>query len=75
MASERRDHISVGDTFASFEELEEKLNAFQKNNYIKLWRRNSMSIERALRIAPKRHLNDALKYASIVNNCNYGGRR
>ena len=66
---------SIGDTFNSFEELDEKIKTFEKNAFVKLWRRDSRTIERALRIAPKRQFNEALKYTAVTYNCIHGGRK
>ena len=67
--------ISVGDTFSSYKELCAKLESFQRDNYVQLCRRHTLTIERARQHAPKRHFNDELVYSELKYCCVHGGRK
>ncbi|XP_077506636.1 uncharacterized protein LOC144115891 [Amblyomma americanum] len=69
--------FNVGDTFASFSELEEKLSRYSTQNYIQLWKRDARTIaaakKRVGRIAG--NMPDALKYQSVKFCCIHGGKK
>ena len=69
--------FSVGSTFSSYKELEEKLQAFQDRNFFQLWRRDTRTIASAQRqsgAARKHTYNLEILYAEINYCFKHGGR-
>ncbi|XP_068228108.1 uncharacterized protein [Palaemon carinicauda] len=67
--------FSVGDTFSSYTELEEKLKSFQSTNYTQLWKRDSRTIATACKRKPNRHFNTDIKFYELRYSCVHGGRK
>lgn len=65
--------FSVGDSFQSFSELEEKLQAFKAKKYVEFWRRDARTIE-AVQNRLNRTINPSLKYYELKYCCIHGGR-
>ncbi|KAL1470285.1 hypothetical protein MTO96_040524 [Rhipicephalus appendiculatus] len=69
--------FSVGDEFASFAALEEKVSLYSSTNYVQLWKRDTRTIEGAKKRVGKvaASMSDALKYQSIRYCCIQGGKK
>ena len=63
----------AGDSFQSFSELEEKLQAFKARKYIEFWRRDARTIE-AVQNRLNRTISPSLKYYKLKYCCINGGR-
>ena len=66
--------FTVGETFGSFSELQDKKDAFEKSNFVQLYIRRSRTIEAAAKRAPKKQFNVDLKYYEIEYSCIHGGK-
>ncbi|XP_067834789.1 zinc finger SWIM domain-containing protein 1-like isoform X2 [Heptranchias perlo] len=64
----------VGAEFSSYSELHREYRRYQKDYAVQLWTRHSRTIEAQRRRAPKRPMNDALKFAEIDYACIHGGK-
>ena len=73
VAGEECPSFSVGDSFRSFSELEEKLQIFKAKKYIELWRRDARTIK-AVQNRINRAINPSLKYYELKYCCIHGGR-
>ena len=67
-------NFAVGDTFASFEELEVKLKEYEESKCVKLWKRDSRTVQ-AARKRLNRPLSDHIKYYEVVYCCIHGGKK
>ena len=66
--------ITVDATFTSFEELVKEITKYQHENYVQLYRRDSRTIDAALRRAPNWTFNPSIKYSKVVDSSIHGGR-
>ncbi|BFZ04355.1 hypothetical protein BsWGS_07394 [Bradybaena similaris] len=66
--------INVDDEFASYEEVEQKIQELQEAEKFKLWKRDSRTIAAAIKRMPKRVFNPDVKYNELLYCCVYGGR-
>ncbi|XP_067865843.1 zinc finger SWIM domain-containing protein 1-like isoform X2 [Heterodontus francisci] len=64
----------VGAEFSSYSELHREFRRYQRDCAVQLWTRHSRTIEAQRRRAPKRPMNDALKFAEIDYACIHGGK-
>ena len=64
----------IGEKFSSFSELKDKIDEFQKTNFVQLYVRRSRSIEATAKHAPKKQFNEELKYSEIEYSCIHGGK-
>ncbi|XP_069775813.1 zinc finger SWIM domain-containing protein 1-like isoform X2 [Narcine bancroftii] len=64
----------VGAEFSSYSELHREYRRYQKDCAVQMWTRHSRTIEAQRRRAPKRPMNDALKFAEIDYACIHGGK-
>ncbi|XP_062903556.1 uncharacterized protein LOC134346172 isoform X1 [Mobula hypostoma] len=64
----------VGAEFSSYSELHREYRRYQREYAVQLWTRHSRTIEAQRRRAPKRPMNDALKFAEIDYACIHGGK-
>ena len=71
--SEECPSFSVGDSFRSFSELEEKLQIFKAKKYVEFWRRDARTIK-AVQNRLNRAINPSLKYYELKYCCIHGGR-
>ena len=67
--------FTIGESFNSFAELEQKVDSFQEANSVGLWKRDTRTIAAAQKRMPNRPLNPELKYAELVYSCVHGGRK
>ena len=67
----------VGENFASFVELEQKIEKYQKIYSTQLYRRDSRKIDSACKRAPKKYINvkKELEYTDIRYCCIHGGKK
>ena len=67
----------VGEKFSSYEQLEEKITAYQDGNNIQLVYTDSRTLDAARKRAPKRiqKANHKLRYYSLHLTCNLGGKQ
>ena len=63
----------VGDTFASFAELQAKVDEYQRVNFVQFWKREAKTIE-AARKRINRYLKPELKYYELKYCCIHGGQ-
>ena len=66
--------FTIGDIFSSFSELKDKIEDFEKANFVQLYIRRSRSIEAAAKRAPKKQFNEELKYYEVEYSCIHGGK-
>lgn len=64
----------VGETFRSFEEVENRLKEYEQANYVQFWKRDARTVENAKKQI-NRHLHDRIKYYEIVFCCIHGGKK
>lgn len=64
----------VGAEFSSYSELHREYRRYQRDFAVQLWTRHSRTIDAQRRRAPKRPMNDALKFAEIDYACIHGGK-
>jgi zinc finger SWIM domain-containing protein 3 len=60
--------IAVGAAFPAYSELEQE-------HSVQYYKRDSRSIEAALRRAPNREFSEAIKYSELVYSCIHGGKK
>ena len=58
-------NFTIGETFSSFAQFEEKFNSYQATNFVQLWRRDCRKIAAALKKMPNRHFNPDIKYHEL----------
>lgn len=63
-----------GETFSSYEDLHSKITMFEKKNFVKLWKRDSRSVEAACKRL-NRALSDKIKYYEVTFCCIHGGKK
>ena len=66
--------FNVGDTFSTFQALEEFINIFENANSCQLYKRDTRSIEAARKKGIKRKIREDLKYYRIVIACIHDSR-
>ena len=66
--------FTIGKNFRFFSELKDKVEDFEKANFIQLYIRQSRSVEAAAKRAPKKQFNEEIKYSEIEYSCIHGGR-
>ncbi|KAH9525618.1 hypothetical protein Btru_001869 [Bulinus truncatus] len=66
--------INVDDEFASYDEVEHKIQELQDKEKFKLWKRDSRTIAAAIKRMPKRIFSPDVKYNELLYCCVYGGR-
>ena len=69
--------FAVGESFSSYEELQQKITNYQKEKYVQLTHRDSRTIEAARKCVLKRveFANPTLHYYSVHFACNFGGKK
>lgn len=67
----------VGESFTSYKQLEEKVEVYEKSNFVQLGHRDSRILEGAKKRVPMRvdGANKELKYYSIHLTCVFGGKK
>ena len=60
--------------FTSYEDLQTKVSLFEKQTFVKLWKRDSRSVEAASKCL-NRALSDKLKYYEVTFYCIHGGKK
>ena len=66
--------FAVGKLFASFAELEAKLEEYKRKKFVEFWIRDSRTIKAASKRGVDRPLAPALKYYEIKYCCIHGGQ-
>lgn len=76
MASAATEFV-VGESFTSYEQLEEKVKIYERSNFVQLGHRDSRTLEAARKRVPIRvdGANKELKYYSIHLTCVFGGKK
>lgn len=64
----------VGDSFPTFQELDEQVKAYEKAHFVQFWKRDARTIETAKRRLNK-FIKPELKYYEIKLCCIHGGQR
>ena len=64
-----------GKKFDSFDDLDKKIQQYQKENYVQFYKRDSRTIETAIKRAPKRKFRPEIKYSELVYSCVHGGKK
>ena len=64
----------VGETFRSFEEVENRIKEYEKANYVQFWKRDARTVKNAQKRL-NRPLHDRIKYYEITFCCIHGGKR
>ena len=62
----------LGEHFASYDDLRGKMKKYEEDNFVKLWIRDSRTIE-AARV--KKRFNPGIKFYEIRYACKHGGRK
>ena len=65
--------FAVGDTFASFADLQAKVDEYQRVNLVQFWKREARTIEAARKRIDK-YLKPELKYYELKYCCIHGGQ-
>lgn len=66
--------FKVGLRFTTYEELSEKINEYEKANMVKLWKRDSRTVE-SVKKRLDRPLCPNIKFYNITYSCIHGGRK
>ena len=66
--------FTTREKFRSFSECKDKVEDFEKANFVQLYIRRSRSVEAAVKRAPKKQFNEELKYSDIEYSCIHGKR-
>lgn len=66
--------LSIGTKFYSFDELHRAVKQFEEENCVNLYRKDSRTIEAAVKRCPKRVFNSSLKYAEVHYACVRNGK-
>uniref|UniRef100_A0A1X7TWQ7 ZSWIM3 N-terminal domain-containing protein n=1 Tax=Amphimedon queenslandica TaxID=400682 RepID=A0A1X7TWQ7_AMPQE len=66
--------FKIGDKFHSFEALERKIKQYERKHYVKLWKRDSKTVETAQKRLD-RVLCKSIKYYSLIYSCIHGDKR
>ena len=74
-AQSTKTRFSVNAKFSSFEELEGEIDKYQRDNYVQFYRRDSRTIETAMRRAPNRNFKSEIRYSELVYCCIHGGKK
>ncbi len=64
----------AGETFLSYEDLYSKITMYEKNNCVKLWKRDSRSVEAACKQL-NRASSNKIKYYEVTLCCIHGGKK
>lgn len=67
--------IAVSTAFSSLEDLDKAIGSYQLENFVQFYKRDSRTIEAALRRAPNRYFNPAIKYSEVVYSCIHVGKK
>ncbi|XP_071529158.1 uncharacterized protein [Panulirus ornatus] len=67
--------VQVGMEYSNLSELLEAISTYEHENTIKLYRRDTRSIEAASRRCTKKTYNPDIKYTEIDFACIHGGRK
>lgn len=67
--------LAEGTIFSSFEDLEKEIERYQRKNFVQFYRRDSRTIDAAIRRSPKRTFNANIRYSEIVYSCIHGGKK
>ena len=75
MAEELRSHLSfsVGDSFSTFEDLENKVKEYEGTHFVQVWKRDARTIGAAKKRLDK-FLKPELKYYELKYYCIHGGQ-
>ena len=66
--------IVVGESFSSFEELQERIERYKQESFVELWRRDSRTIAAARKRGYDRPINSSLRYRDVKYCCVHGGQ-
>jgi len=66
--------LAVDARFSSFEDLQKEIEVYQSEHFVQFYRRDSRTIDAALRRAPKRTFNPNIRYSELVYSCIHGGK-
>jgi len=67
--------FTVGEQFASFDLLNERVTQIEHRENLSLWKRDCRTVEKAKTKGVKRHINADLVYYSVHYACYHGGRK
>ena len=67
--------FTVGEQFASFELLNERVTEIEHRENLCLWKRDCRTVEKAKTKGVKRHMNADFVYYSVHYACYHGGRK
>jgi len=67
--------LAVGDSFSSFQELQDKIAQLENDETLSLWKRDSRTIEKARAKGLKRYIKPELLFYSLQYACCHGGRK
>ncbi|XP_065900143.1 uncharacterized protein [Dysidea avara] len=65
----------VGDEFASYNDLKDKVSVFERTEFVQLNVQRSRTIDSAVRRAPSKVYNENLRYTEIDFVCSQGGKK
>ena len=57
--------LSKGDTFATFSEVEEKVNEYEKTKFVQIWKREARKLEAAQKRFPNKVFKPDLVYYEL----------
>ena len=67
--------MAVGSTFSEYADLEKEIEKYQLEHATQFYKRDSRTIEAALRRAPNREFSKAIRYSELVYSCIHGGKK
>ena len=74
-AQSNKTRFSVNAKFSSFKELEDEIDKYQRDHYVQLYKRDSRTIEAAMRRAPNKKFKSEIKYSELVYCFIHGGKK
>ena len=66
--------MEIGSKFADYADFVAKLREYEKENFMRLWIRNSTTVARALKLNEKRNIPETMKYSHMRLECVHSGK-
>ena len=70
----KMDGFSVGQLYSDYGELEEKVKDFENSCFVKLYKKESRTIEAARKRCPNKNFSDKIKYSEVAFGCIHNGK-
>ena len=66
--------FTISEKFRSFDDLRAKVSRYEKETFVKLWKRDSRTVQAAKKRMTK-HLSNDIKYYEVTYACIHGGKK